>query len=68
MEWKALDINVVVVAIQGGVKDWSAYIGAVPGDNHEKEWRSVADHGTKLPKEFAFLLFPNWAEELMWRE
>ena len=26
---------------------WSVYVGAVPGENHEREWQEVAKHGDK---------------------
>jgi len=67
VEWKALDPHVLVVAIEGSVGDWAAYIGAVRGKNHEEEWRKVAEYGTKLPKSVAEILFPNF-RSLRWRE
>ncbi len=69
IDWQALDSKVIVVAIEGAVKDWAAYIGAVPGDNHDKEWFDVAKHGTKLPEKVARLLFPDFVKaRLRWRE
>jgi len=62
VEWKALDRRVLVVAVEGQVADWAAYIGAVPGQDHEKEWREVKDYGSKLPKEVAEVLFPNFRD------
>jgi hypothetical protein len=67
VEWKALDYRVIVVAKEGGVRDWSAYIGAVPGDCHDKEWEDVAAHGSKLPEKIARVLFPNF-KGLMYRD
>lgn len=61
-----LDMRVIAVAVEGEVRDWSAYIGAVRGDNHENEWQEVARKGTKLPKEVAELLFPDF-KNLTWR-
>jgi len=67
MEYKALDKQVLVVAVEGGIGDWACYIGAVAGKNHEREFMEVAKHGTKLPRQIAELLFPEW-ERYRWRE
>lgn len=53
VDWKALDRKVMVVAVEGHAGDWAAYIGAVEGEDHEEEWKEVADHGSKLPRELA---------------
>jgi hypothetical protein len=66
MEYKALDKQVLAVAVEGEVGDWSAYIGAVEGRNHEQEFEEVAKHGTKLHRKIAELLFPEW-KKLVWR-
>jgi len=65
-QYKALDKQVLVVAVEGHVGDWAAYAGAVRGLSHESEWREVASHGSKLPEEFARLLFPAF-EDLVYR-
>ncbi len=71
-QWAALDMRVIVVAVQGEVDDWSAYIGAVTGDNHNEEWEKVSERGAKLPKEVAYALIdagflsPTW-RKLNWR-
>jgi len=66
-KWKALDRKVIVVACQDASGDWAAYIGAVEGKNHEKEWREVKANGTKLPRKVAEILFPEFSH-LVWRE
>jgi len=43
-----------------------AYIDAVPGENHEREWMEVMREGSKLPKEVAEMLFPDF-KDLRWR-
>lgn len=43
----------------GKLFDWTAYIDAVPGQNHEEEYMDVARVGDKLPKEIGIILFPN---------
>ena len=58
--WMALDSRVIAVAVEGSIGDWTAYIGAVQGKNHNEEWEEVAQRGTKLPKEVAQLLFPDF--------
>ena len=67
VSWKPLAIDVIVVAVEGEVEDWSAYIGAVAGQNHDYEWQKVRDYGSKLPKEIAELLFPDF-KKLQWRD
>jgi len=57
---------VLVVAVKGAINDWAAYIGAVQGENHQLECKEVADNGTKLPREIAEILFPEF-DELEWR-
>jgi hypothetical protein len=68
IRWIALDRRVLAVAVEGEVGDWAAYIGAVKGENHELEWRKVAEEGTKLPRRVAEILFPDFAEQFRWRE
>ena len=66
VEWKPLSAKVIVAAREGAVGDWAAYIGAVPGHNHEKEYEEVLANGEKLPQEVAEVLFPNF-KRLRWR-
>lgn len=63
----ALSPRVLVVAVEGAVKDWSAYIDAVKGFNHVAESEAVARNGTKIPYEIAKLLFPRFDEQFKWR-
>ncbi len=58
--------NVIAVAKEGGNNDWAAYIGAVPGINHEAEIEHVMRHGDKLPEDVARVLFPEF-RDLTWR-
>ena len=67
MEYIALDRRVLVVAVEGEVKDWAAYICAVEGTNHDREVESVYRHGTKISREIAEFLFPEWAKKFQWR-
>lgn len=66
VSWKPLANDVIVVAVEGAIGDWAAYIGAVVGDNHEHEWMKVRDHGSKLRREVAEVLFPDF-KKLRWR-
>lgn len=66
IRWRNLDIKVIAVAVEGEIGDWAAYIGAVPGDNHEREWKRVREHGSKLPKTVAEAMFPDF-KDLKWR-
>jgi hypothetical protein len=70
-------IRVVAVAVAGTDHDWAVYCGGVPVDVipptrsvHEDAWQEVAEHGDKLPVEWAAALFPHLAERsgLIYRE
>lgn len=65
--WKALDSRVIVVAVEGYAGDWAAYIGAVAGKDHEEEWKEVEKQGSKLRRELAEFLFPEF-KDLKYRE
>jgi hypothetical protein len=65
--WIALDQKVIAVAVEGEVGDWTAYIGAVEGKDHNEEWRQVAKYGSKLPRKVAEAIFPDFAKEFVWR-
>ena len=64
----ALSSRVIAVAKGNeGVKDWAAYIDAVPGEHHELEWEEVMRTGEKLPEDVAKILFSDFAEKYTWR-
>jgi len=67
IRWIALDTEVIAVAVEGSVKDWAAYIGAVKGNNHDEEWLGVYENGSKLPQKVAEALFLDFAH-LIYRE
>jgi len=67
VRWTVLDKRVIAVAMEGSIRDWAAYIGAVPGNNHNEEWLSVYENGSKLPRKVAEVLFPDF-KCLEWRE
>ncbi len=63
--WRALDRNVVAVAIPEpphGPYCWKAFIGAVAGESHDREWTEVRDRGTRLDAELARVIFPRFAK------
>jgi hypothetical protein len=65
---RALANKVLVVAvINEDIRDWAAYIDAVPGKSHEQEKAEVARVGNKIPYEIAKILFPQIASEFQWR-
>lgn len=66
IRYRRLDSKVIAVAVEGSVGDWAAYIGAVPGINHDEEWITVKEDGTKLPKTVAEAMFPEF-KTLTWR-
>lgn len=60
--------RVLAVAVRGELgTDWTAYIDAVPGIDHDREAQFVTENGTKLPREIAAILFPNIASVYSWR-
>ena len=48
--------------------DWSAYIDAVEGKNHDEEFMEVAANGSKLNYQIAKFLFPSLDINYTWRE
>lgn len=56
---KALSSSILVVAISRP-NGWCAYIKNVPGKNHHKEKKYVVMNGTKLEKELAEAMFPQY--------
>lgn len=42
-------------------RDWTAYIDAVPGQNHDHEEDAVLAQGAKLRKRVAIALFPQFS-------
>lgn len=68
---KSLDTQVLVVASVNhdlNYPDWSAYIGAVKGSNHDRELMDVINNGSKLPYSLAQLIFPDLAEKYRWNQ
>jgi len=65
---KALNSHVLAVAsVNVEVGDWAAYIGAVPGKSHNKEFMEVVSTGSKIPENFAEVLFPMIYRKYRWR-
>ena len=58
INWKALDRQVLVVAVKRIPGEWCAYIKNCPGENHEKELEEVKAWGSKLREEIALTIFP----------
>jgi len=66
---KTLSPRVLVVAVVNKhTLEWSAYIDAVPGNNHEEEYVHVANTGSKLDHTFAKILFPILERKYCWRD
>jgi hypothetical protein len=61
---RALAARVLVVAVTRIECAWKAYIDAVPGQNHRKEFEMVASNGVTLDEEVARVLFPEFKEVL----
>ena len=58
---ETFDKVITITAVEGGVKDWSAYMET------PQSGKMVAEFGDKIPKELAEELFPDWAEKYTWR-
>ena len=56
----ALGRQILAVAKPGQIGDWAAYIGVVPGKNHDDEEQSVVETGSKLLLKVARVLFPEF--------
>jgi hypothetical protein len=69
--WNANGFAVAIVAKEGGVNDWAAYIGATEGVatlEHETV-KFVLAHGCKISQKIAEAIFPEFKEaKLAWRE
>lgn len=63
--WNSDGCGVVILAREGRVADWGAYIGALPLSRHTEEQaiRHVAANGIKLSKEQAIRWFPHLPSE-----
>lgn len=55
---RALAMRVLAVAHTRVEGMWCAYMDAVPGMNHNREFQAVLDHGDKLDEGIALALFP----------
>ena len=60
---KVLAVLVIDCCSETGECDCSAYIDAVPGENHENEYLSVAIVGSRIPPAIAFEIFPQLKEK-----
>ena len=58
----ALSRRVLVVANTRIEGRWKAYIDAVPGEDHDKEWQDVRRHGGTVPHEIARVMFLAFAD------
>ncbi len=64
--WNSNGYNIAIVATQGGIGDWAAYIGATLSNVVTKERVAVvaaAKFGAKLDKRLAMVIFPDISGE-----
>ena len=52
---------VTVVAVEGSIGDWAAYLET------PQSGKQVAEFGDKLPESVAEEIFPEWAKRFAWR-
>lgn len=57
---RALHSQILVVAVTRIEGTWKAYIGPVPGHNHDVEWESVYREGNDVGEKLARVLFPDF--------
>lgn len=62
LDYRALDSKVLTVAVHrlDAPEAWTAYIGAVPGQSHQREVDQVYERGNKLPENLARVIFPQF--------
>jgi len=60
--YKALACKVLAVASLRIEGKWKVYIGAVEGQNYDKEWNEVFKHGDATTKKIACAIFPEYEE------
>lgn len=62
-QFRILDRQILVVAkITFSPDLWTAYIGIVPGKDHDAEWMGIFKYGTALDESLARFLFPDFAD------
>lgn len=68
---KYLPEMVRIVAIEGAIGDWAAYLETATCENEIKSGReeisAIAGLGHKLQEDEAKNLFPSWNDRLKWR-
>lgn len=58
----------VIVAKEGyGHTDWRAYCGLVTAGTDDN-WQAVLEHGSKVRRELAEFLFPDFKKKYKWRK
>jgi hypothetical protein len=55
---RALHCKVLAVARSRVEFAWAAYLGPVPGMNHDEEYDDILRHGSKMDEDVARILFP----------
>lgn len=53
--------NILVVACRT-VGGWKAYIGVVPGKNHNEEWSEILSFGDTVQENLARFLYPEFKD------
>lgn len=69
-DYHALATKVIAFAVANvSVGDWAAYIDAVPGKDHDKEFEQLLKkrRSTKLSHDIAKIIFPSYDEKYRWR-
>lgn len=66
--WVPLASRVLAVAVWDGYGEWSAFIDAVPGKNHEDEYVAVLERGKRTTRAIASAIFPDVAANYHYRD
>ncbi len=53
-----LSSQIIAVATEGKVNDWTAYLGVRSFPNLEKSIETICGLGDKIPRRFAEVIFP----------
>ena len=59
--------QIMVVACEGDVNDWAAYMAPVFGVSYDADIERVTKRGRKIDRNLAEFLFPEW-KTLSWRD
>ena len=63
LAYEAVDRNVLFVAAEVGPNEWAAFVGAIEGEDRERDLGEVTKNGSALPFELAEVFFEDYARD-----